>query len=152
MKKLSETRFTIEKASISSEFGYCWLTRPEVKQLYILNLEGYFEVGSDRKFGSVCIQSKNEFEPLDLEQVDEHTIVRKQINLGKIELRSKEPNGFIEITETYLKHIWSLCDSGKYNVIITFTTEESVLEVREVASIFVEIEKRELTHKRRFFW
>ncbi|HHY0422893.1 TPA: hypothetical protein ACVU4V_004628 [Vibrio parahaemolyticus] len=151
MSKLSETRFTIDKAFISSEFGYCWLTRADVKQLYILNLEGYFEVGSDRTYGRVCIQSKEEFESIDLEQVDEYTIVRKQINLGKIELRSKEPNGFIEITESYLKHIWSLCESSKYDVIITFTTEESVLEVREVASIFVETEKREVIQKRGFF-
>ncbi len=151
MSKLIETRFTIDEASIASKFGYCWLTRNEIKQSYVLNLVGYFEVGNDRRYGRVCIESKDSFSSID--DVDDHFPIRKQMNLGKIELRSrsKESNAFIEISESYLMHIWSLCDSGKHQVSITFTTEETVLEVREVASIFVEIEKREVARKRGFF-
>ncbi|CAG20026.1 hypothetical protein [Photobacterium profundum] len=151
MGKLIETRFIVDEASIKSEFGYCWLTKADVKQLYILNLAGNFEIGAEKKVGHVCIQSKEDFDIIELDELDDQSLIRKQFNLGKIELRPKEPSVFIEITSSYLKHIWELCSSKKHVVSITFTTEDSVLQVREIASILVEIEKREATKKRGFF-
>ncbi|MGR5150061.1 hypothetical protein ACQKP8_26385 [Photobacterium alginatilyticum] len=151
MEKLAEIRFVVDEASITSEFGYCWITKADVKQLYILDLSGAFEIGEEKKFGRVCIQSTESFDKVELDEIDDFTPIRKQYNLGKIELRHDEPHAFVEITSAYLKHIWELCNTEKYLVSITFTTEESVLQVREVASILVEVEKQEVTKKRGLF-
>lgn len=153
MGKLIETRFTVDEAFITSEFGYCWLTRAEVKLLYILNLDGNFEIEREQKSGRLCIQSKEELEPIETEELGDYSDsnIRKQFNLGKIKFRPIKPNAYIEIPASYLKHIWELCNSDKYKVTITLITEESALEVREVSSILVETDKREVNKKRGFF-
>ena len=139
------------ESSITSEFGYCWITQKDVTQSYTLDLYGKFEIGTERKAGSVCIGSTESFDKVELGKLDEFTSMRKEYNLGKIELRHDKPNAFIKITSAYLKHIWELCNAEKYLPIITFTIVESVLQVREVESILVEVEKREVTKKRGIF-
>jgi len=151
MGKLAETKFIVTESSIRSEFGYCWVTRASVKQAYTLDLKGDFELGRVQKSGRVCIESNEVYDQIEVEGLEDRYAIRKQFNLGKIELRPEGPSALIEITASYLNHIWDLCNSDKYEVSIKFTTEESVLHVREVASIYVEIEKRVITKKRGFF-
>ena len=150
MGVLAEIKFYVTDANIKSEFGYCWLTKSE-KDSYILDLEGSFEINGKKIPGRACIESNDGFEKIYVDEMAELTQVRKEFNLGSIELRNESPSAVIATTVNHIKHIWDLCQSDQHSVCIGFITVDSVLEVREVASILVEIEKIEYERKRGFF-
>jgi hypothetical protein len=158
MGKPYEVEFLVKSWAAASEFGvFWWSERMDLKEVFILDLEGDFSFDRINSSGSIQFTTiKNtEWESIRFPEVgvsfDEK---RKSINIGTVRVDPKNPNALITVSEAFLNNLQSLLISGSNEILIKITTLETVLFVREIASISLTVtpKPKEVEKKKGLFW
>lgn len=154
MNKMTEVDFVIETMTMCSEFGFYWYKNENAKEHYIVDIEGYFEVDGSRRQGEVSIEATEYFNAVDdncQSAGGDFKAQREQYNIGKLELRTKNPRAYIQSSTKFVNHLWDTYITDKYQIRISFHVEDTVLQAREVEKISLSINKLEPEKKRGFF-
>jgi hypothetical protein len=143
MEKPCEIEFLVTSWKAASEFGvFWWSERMDLKEVFILSLEGNFNINNVNSFGSIEIKTlkNSELEEIGFPKAEAlFDEKRKNFNIGTIRVDAKNPHALIRVSEAFLNNIQSLLLYGNSEILIKITTFETVLLVREVASIALEV-------------
>lgn len=151
MDKRVEFKFIVNEASLISEFGYCWATKSDVRQQHVLRLNGDFEIHGEKRAGVVTLESSRDVPAGVAAKLEDDLPASKQISIGQIALRKKDPNACLQVSPEYLNHIWDISSSESQLLVMDLRTVESVLEVRDVESISAEVTRISPPQKKRFW-